>query len=136
MLTNRLLLVAIGLILAACTRADPQPQVRAEVPSHSAERSASCPRCRGSSIVPIAYGLLGPAGEQRVRDGLAVAGGCLVNRYAADRHCKTCSHEWYDAADPKRKAALAARDRAVQELCDQLELQQQQSSKSNPTGAK
>ena len=136
MLTNRLLLVAIGLILAACTRADPHPQVRAEVTSHSAERPASCPRCRGSSIVPIAYGLLAPAGEQRVRDGLAVSGGCEVSRDSPDWHCKTCSHRWYDGADPKREAARDARDRAMQALCDQLELQQQQSSKSKPTGAK
>lgn len=118
---NHCSIAVLALLSSACARVRPVPAVGAAAEEARDESSLSCPRCKGRSIVPIAYGLLNAEGLQKVRDGLIVSGGCLVGRENPDWHCKACDHEWHDAEDPKRKAAWDAVDRENQAIYDRLE---------------
>ena len=104
----------------ACVSREPTADIAQAAPGSQLRQPEACPRCGGTHILPILYGLLAEPGEQRVRDGKAVSGGCEISREHPDWSCQTCAHRWYDATDPYRKAWWDAHDRELQEIMERF----------------
>jgi hypothetical protein len=122
--------------LCSCTGTASAPADGQPTAASGIRRPTSCPRCQSRDVVTIVYGRLAPEGQQRVRDGLIVSGGCMVDRENPDWHCKSCRYEWYEADDPHRRAAWDAFDREMQELIDQSEAKRKPPNKTQqPTGS-
>lgn len=53
-----------------------------------------CPRCGGTSIVEIVYGLPGNDLMTRAMAGKVVLGGCCISEESPTHACRSCEHEW------------------------------------------
>jgi hypothetical protein len=110
---------AAVMALCSCTSTVSAPAEGQPTTASGIRRPTSCPRCQSRDVVTIVYGRLAPEGQQRVRDGLIVSGGCMVGRENPDWHCKGCGFDWYDANDPQRNAAWDAFEREMQQIYEQ-----------------
>lgn len=120
---NRYALLACVVVaagLGACASGGPSVEAAPAASPSQLRRPEACPRCGGKDILPIIYGLLAEPGQQQVRDGKAVSGGCIISPDNPDWACRRCDHQWYDPEDPYRKAVFEALEREVQELHDRL----------------
>lgn len=106
--------------LGACASSRPSVEAVQPAPPSEVRRPEACPRCGGKDVLPIIYGRLAEPSRQRVRDGKAVFGGCIILPGNPDWACRTCDHQWFDAEDPHRRAVLEALEREMQELHDRF----------------
>ncbi len=53
-----------------------------------------CPKCRGTQLSRIVYGLPGPAGMDAARRGDVVVGGCITTPEGPTRQCRRCGHKF------------------------------------------
>jgi hypothetical protein len=54
-----------------------------------------CPKCGGSAVVPILYGLPGPKAFEAAERGEVVLGGCLIPEPPLPRWaCRGCGTRW------------------------------------------
>jgi hypothetical protein len=58
-----------------------------------ADKSGPCPRCGSEKVLPILYGITTPKGQEAIRNGEYVAGGCMVGR--ANYACASCEQRFY-----------------------------------------
>lgn len=58
-------------------------------------RKRRCPRCQGTSIVPIVHGMPTPDMEERRARGEVELGGCMVGLNPDPRwRCQACGWRW------------------------------------------
>ncbi len=54
-----------------------------------------CPKCGSNEVIPIVYGYPSEELFLRAEAGKVKLGGCCVEAFAMDRHCKKCGEEWH-----------------------------------------
>ena len=62
----------------------------------------SCPKCDGTEIRQIMYGLPTQETLDRVERGEVQLGGCMIFDDMPDWVCRSCGHQWFDPNDPAR----------------------------------
>jgi hypothetical protein len=60
-----------------------------------AAKRPTCPRCGGSDVVPIAYGLPGAELWTAAAHDEVILGGCVLPPDGRDTHCTTCGNQWF-----------------------------------------
>lgn len=58
--------------------------------STTLRKGSACPNCKKARLVPIAYGLPGPAMRQEFEAGLISLGGCCVTDNDPELACLGC----------------------------------------------
>ena len=66
-----------------------------------ADKSGPCPRCGSEKVLPILYGITTEKGQEAIRNGEYVSGGCMVGR--ANYACASCEQRFYVREAPLKK---------------------------------
>lgn len=74
-----------------------------------ADKSCPCPRCGLEKVLPILYGITTEKGQEAIRNGEYVSGGCMVGR--ANYACASCKQRFY-----VREAPLKIENTSVDSL--------------------
>ena len=74
-----------------------------------ADKSGPCPRCGSEKVLPILYGITTEKGQEAIRNGEYVSGGCMVGR--ANYACASCKQRFY-----VREAPLKIENTSVDSL--------------------
>jgi ribosomal protein L37AE/L43A len=80
-------------------------------------KPAACPKCGGTTIRRICYGIPNEEAWALVRSGQGTLGGCFVTEWMSDWDCEACNHRWFDPDDPVKQemeqlhASIVARHR-------------------------
>lgn len=81
-------------------------------------RIKNCPKCGSSRLLPIIYGRLTDNGEEMVKQGRFVSGGCICFEDSPTTVCQDCHYEFRDTSSEQlqafdrlmRRAQLQARE--------------------------
>lgn len=71
-----------------------------------ADKSDPCPRCGSEKVLPILYGITTQKGQEAIRNGEYVSGGCMVGR--ANYACASCEQRFYVREAPANKENKSA----------------------------
>ncbi len=66
-------------------------------------RPGICPKCGGSEVQRIIYGVPTKESWQLIERGEACLGGCFVTPWLPSWRCGSCWHEWFVADDPGKQ---------------------------------
>jgi len=65
-----------------------------------------CPKCGSARLISIVYGNLTEDGEESVRKGIYISGGCVMEQDSPTTACKDCGYQFNDLFSSQRQSFL------------------------------